>query len=106
MICGELSVWWILPSVLQNDKAPLVGRQTVSIAQRGGRAAREATVVLRATHCMLSPPRHRQDAGPALPLNIVLVQETAPPANVKPLCWRLLTSESIETPAQVAEVVR
>lgn len=89
-----------------DTQAPVIGTQTVSIAQRGGRPARCARMVLRATTLTLLPPRQRRQAGPPLSINAVVAQEIDAPPGVKPLCWRLLTREPIDTLAQVIAVVR
>ncbi len=39
------------------------------------------------------------------PLNVVLVRETGAPAGEQPVEWRLLTTEPVDTPAQVAAVI-
>ncbi|MGA0588889.1 IS4 family transposase, partial [Dyella sp. KRB-257] len=87
-------------------QARTVGHQTVHIAQRAGRKARVAQLVLRAATVELRPPAHSGRAGQALPVNVVIAQEVDAPEGVKPLCWRLLTSEPIDDLPEVQRVVR
>jgi hypothetical protein len=85
-------------------KQPELGRTTLEVAQQGGRRARTATLVLRATLVTLRPP-HRQ-GGKLTPMaqSAVLVEEVDAPAESTPLRWRLYTSEPIATAEQVRRV--
>ena len=82
------------------------GQMQVSVPQRGGRVAREATLSLRAAAVVLkAPPRQGIDAQAQVPVNAILAEELdVDPA--KALCWLLLTSEPIQTPQQLQEALR
>jgi hypothetical protein len=86
-------------------QARVKAHKTVHVSQRGGRKARKAKLVLRAAALELQSPQGRK-AGPAIPVHVVLAQETQTPAGVKPLCWRLLTTEPIDDAVAVQRVVR
>lgn len=89
------------------QQAPVVGHGTVHIPQRAGRRARRAQVEYRAMALTLLPPKDRHGAEtPAIAVHTVWVQEIDAPTDVEPLCWRLLTSESITDAEEVARIVR
>ena len=72
-----------------------------------GRAARMATVELRATAVHLARPSGADERLPvSLPVNVVEVLERDPPAGEEPVHWVLLTSEPIGTASEVERVVR
>lgn len=89
-----------------DDKAEALGHKTVPVPQRGGRKAREAKLVLRAMTLDLCPPKRAGKPSSSLPVHAVVAQEVEAPEGVKPLCWRLLTSESIDDLDAVQRVVR
>lgn len=89
------------------EQAEHVGCKSVPVPQRGGRKARTAQVKLCTMPLTLCPPRHDTSrAGEALPVHAILVQEVDAPEGVKPLQWRLLTSEPINDLQAVLRVVR
>ncbi len=90
------------------EQAPIMGERTVHVAQRAGRKARDARVLLRAMPMRLRAPKRSGAAAlaPALTLNVVLVQEIDPPEDVTPLCWYLLSTEPIDDLVAVQQVVR
>ena len=77
-------------------------------ASKPGARARDAQVSLRAGTVVLKHPRHgRREGDPAsLPLHLVEVLETDPPAGCTALHWRLLTTLPAGTAAEAMEVVR
>lgn len=75
--------------------------------RRVGRAARSATVVVRAATVTLRPPRRSGGVVlPAVPVNVVLVSEPEPPADQPPVEWLLVTTLPIETPEQVRQILQ
>lgn len=85
---------------------PALGEKTVQVAQKGGRAAREATVTLRSATVTLHPPWRAGDKALApMTLQAVLVEEEHPPDGVEPLRWRLYTSELAQMFEQAQQVV-
>ena len=90
------------------DRLPEQGQFVITIPAAPGRKARIAVLAVRYTPVMLRKPRNGADpALPAsLPVTVVDVRETAPPADgSEPLHWRLLTTHSVTTPAQARYVI-
>ena len=70
------------------------------------RRARMAELFVRACRITLSrPSAGAPGAEEQTTLNVVEVFETNPPKGQEPVSWQLLTSEPIETPAQVERIV-
>ena len=70
------------------------------------REARTTTLGVKATTVTLRKPRVvREELSDELTINVVHVEELNPPAGEKPVVWTLLTSEPIETPQQVSDVI-
>lgn len=86
--------------------ATVVGHRTVAVPARAGRAARDATLDIRATTMAIRPPRNRERRGDSIELNMVAAIESQPPEGVDPLVWYLVTREPIQTEADVLAVVR
>lgn len=86
--------------------APVVAHKKLNVRARAGRPAREATLEIRALAVSFRPPRNRGRKGDNLTVNLVLAEEINEPAGVEPLCWYLITRESIATAADALEVVR
>jgi hypothetical protein len=82
------------------------GELQIEVPQRGGRAARTACLSLKAEPVSLrAPVCEGIDSRPCLPVNVILAQEdSGEPA--QRLCWILLTSEPIQTQAQVQDLLR
>lgn len=78
---------------------------TVAIAQRGGRAARQARVRVCARTVNVAPPVGRSKGRDPLRLNVVRVCEAQQGATA-PLNWILLSSEPVCTLEQVQHIVR
>jgi hypothetical protein len=86
--------------------ARVMAYKQVQVRARGGRPARTAQLQLRAMTAQLRPPVARSRQGESLTVNIVLAQEIGAPEDVEPLCWYLVTRESIATEKDVLQVVR
>jgi hypothetical protein len=89
---------------------PELGRNVVTLPAAPGRAARSATVALRARPISLKrPKRNRAHWAAALPahveLTLVEACEVDPPPGAKQLLWRLLTTRSVETLADAQQIV-
>jgi hypothetical protein len=83
-------------------------RSTTKNAQHPPRAERLAKLELRAAAMKITKPkRPRYQTGyPSfVSVNIVTVQEVDAPAGEEPVCWRLITTEPIDTPEQVEAIV-
>lgn len=86
------------------DQAPICGALTVAIGRRDARPPRPATVMLRTVALALRPPHRR--AGEAIPVVAVLAAELAPPPDVPPIRWLLLTTLPDASPAGAIAAVR
>jgi hypothetical protein len=95
-LAGEIGLLWA-----HMAKQEVVGTVTVEVAARGGKAARQAELLVRVAHLTLQPPQRRaDDAGIWLePLQVwaLWLHEDAAPAEVEPLDWLLLTNVPIAT---------
>ena len=90
------------------ERAPVLGRHTVKVPQRGGvaaRRARQATLEVRAVRVDFRGPKRAPRLG-AMAVNAVLATERDVPAGAERLCWLLLTSEPVSTLAQAQQVLR
>lgn len=88
-------------------QAPVVGCLLMDVEQRGGRPARRIDLTIRAMSVQLKRPALVRAPYPtSLQVNIVVALEQDPPADIKePLEWVLLTTEPIDTPEQVLQVM-
>lgn len=68
------------------------------------RAAREAELAITATMVSFRPPSI-SDCKEPVTLNVVEVKEVGAPEGEEPVSWRLLTTESVATEAEVCRVV-
>jgi DDE family transposase len=83
-------------------------RSTTHRRQHPPRSERLATLEIKAAAVSLPrPKRPRYATGypPHLDVNIVTVQEVDAPASEVPVCWRLVTTDPIDTPQQVEAIV-
>jgi hypothetical protein len=81
------------------------GKVGVQVPQRGGRPARQAVLELRSAEVTLALPK-RPDGSELSPVrvNVVLAEERGRAA--EQLCWILLTSEAVDSAAQVQDILR
>jgi len=86
---------------------PLLGRRKVAIRERQDRPARVAELELRAGSVTIARPK--EPRGSELPEQVTLtlleVTEPVPPADTKPLVWRLLTSHAAPNAATAWQIV-
>lgn len=90
------------------DSQPEHGRVTVRVPAAPGRSARTAELAIRFVAARLRRPLHGADPTlpETLPITLVEVRETAPPADgSKPIHWRLLTTHAVTDLAQAQRVV-
>lgn len=92
------------------DDEPELGRVTLELPPIPGRAARVASLALRARRISIKRPmRNRARWAAALPasvdLTLVEVREIDPPAGETPLHWRLLTTRTVENLADARMIV-
>jgi Transposase DNA-binding/Transposase DDE domain len=69
------------------------------------RDARIAKLAVRATRARIARPNYDRDSAPSLEVNVVYVREVDPPADVEPVSWVLITTEPVDTPAQLRHVL-
>lgn len=69
------------------------------------RDARTAEVEIRATTVTLRPPYRPDRKLPEVTVNVVLVEESNPPAGCDPIAWLLVTTLPIDGAEQVKEIV-
>lgn len=99
---------------------PIRLRRTVRLSRRQGntvtvlnkahppRDERMTELSIRAFTTKLPPPAYYSRRDPLrrpIPLNIVYVEEEAPPKGAEPVAWLLMTTEPIATKAQVERIV-
>lgn len=91
---------------------PLAARPThrskTKRKQHPPRSERTATLeisTVRVTIPRPNRPRYAEGYPPDVRMNVVTVQERDAPLGEEPVCWRLLTTEPIDTSEQVAAIV-
>lgn len=88
-------------------QVPRPGSGTVAIPPNGTRPARTASVAVGWSSLQWLPPTDAPHAAtaPRPTLQLVVVEETAPPAGVRPLRWWLWTTLPVATLADAEQVV-
>jgi len=102
---GEEGPWQTVLALAANA-TPLASVQ-VLVPRTATRAARQATLVVRAAQVRVKSPRKwpaRRRC--ALPLSVVAASESEPPAGVAPLSWILLTTLPVPDAAGAVTVLR
>jgi hypothetical protein len=86
---------------------PLADTRKIRLRQRLDRPEREARLELRYGKVSLLRPRHAKE--PDLPaqvgLTLIELTEPNPPDGVEPLTWRLLTSHTVDDPADAWQIL-
>lgn len=112
--CAEDAVEWEpVESIARRaayvcEREVLLSKRAAKIGGLGARRMRKTTLHLEATAVALRRPHRLKDTDlvpRALTLNLVRVHEPAPPDGETPVEWILMTTESIETQADVEAVV-
>lgn len=87
--------------------APL-GSTTVEVPRADDRPSRQAVLTLRGAAVQLQPPRHAKQRSQRKPVPVWVIEavEQNPPAGVKPLCWRLVTTEEVTTLDEIIRALR
>jgi hypothetical protein len=87
--------------------APALGTAEVELPQRGGRAERTAKLRLTSAKVELRRPKSLKVKCPSrLEVNAVLAEELKPPKGEEPLSWMLLTTEPVESLADVENLLK
>ena len=89
------------------EEAPVAGTMAVEIPRTGGRPARTVDLELRYTGVKLKKPdpRAHRRPRPVLPLTMLIARERGAPKGAEPVCWRLLTSLSLDSPEDARRCV-
>ena len=82
-------------------QSPIVGEVTFPRPARPGRPSRPVVLTVRATRMTRRP-----QGGEAVPVTALRAREEAPPAEVEPLDWRLLTNRPANTLVHAAELLQ
>jgi len=90
------------------DQLPHLGCYDVEIGAKPGKKARIACLDVRAGQVQLCKPDENLEPGdPAsINVNVVEVREQNPPDKIKPVIWRLLTTEPVSSFEQACQVVQ
>lgn len=86
---------------------PVRGQYALPVRRRDGYPAREAVLTVRTATVTVQPPRHHRQRARLAPvtLHVILVEELAPPPQVEPIVWLLLTTLPVETWEQVRQCI-
>lgn len=78
---------------------PIKGITQLEIGRRGNRKARIATLSIRYKTLEVQPPQNRRKSEglQPIPLQVIWVEEIAPPAGEKPINWLLLTTLTVDS---------
>ncbi len=89
-------------------QVPAQGVHMVTVRRNKDQPPRQAQMTLRWTTLRVRPPKARALAlqGPAIPLQLILAQEVAPPSDVPPICWLLVTTLPVHTFADAVQCVQ
>lgn len=86
------------------SKSELRATQTIDLPRTPKRAAREATLEVRATRVTVKPP-HERSSLPSVTYNVVLVEEVDGPNDGTDVSWLLITSLPIDTLEDIQLVI-
>jgi hypothetical protein len=87
------------------EAAPVVAKRQLDLPRTPKRAARTASLEIRAQTVHLKAPYRKHTPLPDIEVHVVLVQEIGAPADVEPIEWLLATSLPIDTAPAVLQVV-
>ena len=82
-------------------KSPVLGEVMFTLPARPGRPSRPVVLTVQAQLVTLRPK-----GGKPITVTALRAREEAPPANVEPLDWRLLTNRPADTLGQAAELLQ
>jgi hypothetical protein len=87
---------------------PAAGQHAVELRRGDERPARTAVLTLRSGAFRINPPAThlRRKELPPLQIWAVLAEEESPPAGQKPVCWLLLSTQPVTTPAEAVQAVQ
>jgi hypothetical protein len=88
--------------------APALGVHTLALPRADDRPAREALLTLRAAAVQVQPPRHAKRRSQLRPVPVWVIEawEEDSPADSTAVCWRLVTTEPVETWEEALRALR
>jgi hypothetical protein len=101
----EAGAWCYRKLWATMEAAPERFRRTIELPATPKRAARTATLVVRAQSVTLKPPYRKGRKLVPVTVNAVLVQEIDPPQDAEPVEWLLITSLPIESREDIEKVI-
>jgi hypothetical protein len=87
-------------------KADLQGYTRIKIERNGKRKGRTVKAGIKSCKVKILAPKSIDRQGPALDINVVIVEEVGPPNKESKIHWVLLTSENIEGKEACLKVVK
>jgi hypothetical protein len=92
---------------LSTARLQAAGEADVELRERPGRPARTAHLVVRFGQVTLKRPKNSIEKGLAKTVRVSLVEvtEVGAPADVEPICWRLLTTHPVNDAAMAWKVL-
>ena len=108
---GEKTRQYMACAEVQAEREVKLSRRRRGIAGGGSkrtqqRPERMATLLFSAKRLVFHRPANLpKDVAATISMNMVYVQEKNPPADMEPIDWLLLSSEPIDTPEQILQVV-
>ncbi len=89
----------------QASKAPVLGDYSIRIPQKGGRKGRNARLELRSTRVLINPPKRLSKDNEPIEVTLVVTKEIDSLTKT-PLCWVLLTSETVDSFTTARQITR
>lgn len=86
------------------EAGEVLATRVIDLPATPKRKARQATLEIRAQRVPIKPP-HERRTEPAIPMNVVLVQETDSPEDGTQVDWLLLTSLPIDREAALLKIL-
>jgi hypothetical protein len=85
-----------------------LGRHTITVPRSDDKPSRQAVLSLRVAAVQVQPPRHAKQRRQLRPVPVWTLEawEEAPPPGSQAVCWRLLSTEPIETCEQALRALR
>jgi hypothetical protein len=88
--------------------APVLGRHTISVPRADDQPARAAVLTLRVAAVQVQPPHNAKQRSQLRPVPVWVLEawEESPPAGSVAICWRLVTTECVQTWEQALRALR
>jgi hypothetical protein len=88
--------------------APVLGRHTITVPRGDDKPSRSATLAVRLQAVSVQPPRHAPKRAQLRPVPVWAIEacEESPPAGTTAVCWRLVTTEPVQTWEEALRALR